>query len=375
MAKPLSSHAPCESDLPDVDGAAVLNALPDPVLVIGSDGAIAYANHAAEQLFRTSLQGLRGRALADIIPHDSPVLLLEQRVRRGGSSMSQHGVRLETPRTGERLVSVDAAPMPDRPGDIVLMLKEQTIAGKIDRSLLHRDSTRSVSALAALLAHEIKNPLSGVRGAAQLLEQSASPDDAQLTRLIIEEADRVVALVDRMEAFTGDIPIAGRSNVNIHEVLERVIAIGKAGFASRLRFAEHYDPSLPPVWGDKDRLIQAFLNLIKNAAEAVSPEDGEIVVTTSFQQGVRLATAVGEVPMQLPLVVTIQDNGSGIPDDLRRHIFDPFVTTKRDGTGLGLPLVAKLIGDHGGVIDVDSRPRRTVFRVMLPLVREKGHPA
>lgn len=372
MANPLSKHAPGEPDLPDIDGTAVLNALPDPVLAIGSDGAILYANHAAEQLFRTSLQGLKGRALADIIPHDNPVLLLEQRVRRGGNSMSQHGVWLETPRIGERLVSVDAAPMPDRPGEIVMMLKEQTIAGKIGRSLLHRDSTRSVSALAALLAHEIKNPLSGVRGAAQLLEQSVGPDDTQLTRLIVEETDRVVALVDRMEVFTGDIPLGDRREVNIHEVLERVIAVAKVGFASRLRFIERYDPSLPPVYGNRDRLIQAFLNLIKNAAEAVSPDEGEIIVTTSFQQGVRLATAVGEAPMQLPLVVTVQDNGSGIPDDLRRHIFDPFVTTKRDGTGLGLPLVAKLIGDHGGVIDVDSRPRRTVFRVMLPLVREKG---
>lgn len=372
MAEPLPNLVHRAPDPPEIDGAAILNALPDPILVIGSNSAIEYANQAAEQLFRTSLQGLRGRALADLIPHDSPILLLEQRVRRGGNSMSQHGVRLESPRIGEHLVSIDAAPMPDRSDEIVLMLKEQTIAGKIDRSLWHRDSTRSVSALAALLAHEIKNPLSGVRGAAQLLEQSVGPDDTQLTRLIVEEADRIVALVDRMEAFTGDIPIGDRTDVNIHEVLERVIAIGKAGFASRLRFVEHYDPSLPPVYGNKDRLIQAFLNLIKNAAEAVSADDGEITVTTSFQHGVRLATAAGDVPMQLPLVVTVQDNGSGIPDDLRRHIFDPFVTTKRDGTGLGLPLVAKLIGDHGGVIDVDSRPRRTVFRVMLPMIRERG---
>lgn len=372
MVEPLSSQAPAARESTEVDGAAILNALPDPVLVIGNDGTIVYANYATEQLFRTSLQALKGRALADIIPHDSPILMLEQKVRRGGNSMSQHGVRLETPRIGEHLISVDGAPMPDRPGDVVLTLKEQTIAGKIDRSLLHRDSTRSVSAMAALLAHEIKNPLSGVRGAAQLLEQSVGPEDTQLTRLIVEEADRIVALVDRMEAFTGGMPLGDRTDVNIHEVLERVIAIARAGFAHRVRFVEHYDPSLPPVYGNKDRLIQAFLNLVKNATEAVSPEDGEIIVSTSFQQGVRLATAVDEAPMQLPLVVTVRDNGSGIPDDLRRHIFDPFVTTKRGGTGLGLPLVAKLIGDHGGVIDVDSRPRRTVFRVMLPLVRERG---
>lgn len=354
----------------DVDGLAILNSLPDPVLVVGFDEEILYANNAAEQLFNASATMLRGRILPDIVPHDSPILLLTGRVRRGGSSMSQHGVRLETPRIGEHLVRADAAPMPERPGNVVLTLKEQSIAGKIDRSLTHRDSARSITAMAALLAHEIKNPLSGVRGAAQLLEQSLEPDDRQLTRLIVEESDRVVSLIDKMEAFTGETPIEDREGVNIHEVLERVIAVARAGFAGSIRIVERYDPSLPPVYGNKDRLIQAFLNLIKNAAEAAPAQDGEIVVTTSFQHGVRLAAPGSDVPLRLPLVVAIQDNGPGIPEDLRRHIFDPFVTTRRGGTGLGLPLVAKLIGDHGGVIDLESRPRRTVFRVMLPVMRE-----
>jgi len=356
----------------DLDGSAILNALPDPVLVVGSDDRILYANNAAEQLFRASSTYMRDRMLSDIIPNDSPVLLLVERVRRGESSMSQHGVRLETPRTGEHLVRVDGAPMAGQAGPVVLTLKEQSIAGKIDRSLTHRDSSRSISAMAALLAHEIKNPLSGVRGAAQLLEQSVSGDDAQLTRLIVEETDRVVALIDRMEAFTGDTEFDDRGAVNIHEVLERVLAIGKAGFASHIRFTEQYDPSLPPVHGNKDRLIQVFLNLVKNAAEAAPEEGGEITVTTSYQHGIRLQAPSGDMAMLLPLVVAIQDNGPGIPDDLRRHVFDPFVTTKQGGTGLGLPLVAKLIGDHGGVIDLDSRPRRTVFRIMLPIAREEG---
>ena len=196
-----------EPDLPELnipDGAAILNALPDPVLVVGADNSILYANNAAEQLFRVSWAYMCERSLADLIPHDSPVLLLVERVRRSESSMSQHGVRLETPRIGEHLVRVDGAPMAGQSGPVVLTIKEQSIAGKIDRTLTHRDSTRSISAMAALLAHEIKNPLSGVRGAAQLLEQSISGDDTQLTRLIIEETDRVVALIDRMEAFTGD---------------------------------------------------------------------------------------------------------------------------------------------------------------------------
>ncbi len=355
---------------PEFDTAAILGVLPDPVLVVGPEDVILYANNAAEQLFRASFAFLRERSLPEIIPHDSPILLLTERVRRGGNSMSQHGVRLETPRIGEHLVRVDAVPMAERPGEVVLTLKEQSIAGHIDRSLTHRDSVRSITAMAALLAHEIKNPLSGVRGAAQLLEPSVDPEDRQLTRLIVEETDRIVALIDRMEVFSGDAPVTDRGAVNIHEVLERVIAVGRAGFAANIRIIERYDPSLPPVYGNKDTLIQAFLNLVKNAAEAAPAQDGEVVVATAFQHGVRLAAPGNDEPMQLPLVVSIQDNGAGIPEDLRRHIFDPFVTTKPGGTGLGLPLVAKLIGDHGGVIDVDSRPRRTVFRVMLPVLRD-----
>lgn len=367
LAHPGEVSSPAEPD-----GSAILNALPDPVLVIGGDDRIVYANNAAELLLRVSRAYMSEKVLADLIPHDSPVLPLVERVRRSQSSMSQHGVRLETPRIGEHLVRVDAAPMADQPDMVVLALREQSIAGKIDRSLTHRDSTRSVSAMASLLAHEIKNPLSGVRGAAQLLELSASDEDRQLTRLIIEETDRVVALIDRMEAFTGDTEFDKRGPVNIHEVLERVLAVAKAGFAGSIRFIERYDPSLPPVYGNKDRLIQVFLNLVKNAAEAVPDEGGEIVVSTAYQHGVRLQAPGSGMPMQLPLVVAIQDNGPGIPDDLRRHIFDPFVTNKPGGTGLGLPLVAKLVGDHGGVIDLDSRPRRTVFRIMLPIAREEG---
>jgi two-component system nitrogen regulation sensor histidine kinase GlnL len=368
------AHEPDRDDpeAMSIDGAAVLNTLPDPVLVVGDGDEILYVNNAAEQLFQASFAFLRIKTLTDIVPHDSPILLLLERVRRSGSSMSQHAVQLDTPRIGEHLVRVDAAPMAEIQGRVVLTFQEQSIAGKIDMSLMHRDSTRSVSAMAALLAHEIKNPLSGVRGAAQLLEQSLDPEDAQLTRLIVEETDRIVGLIDRMEAFTGEIPFDALGPVNIHEVLERVLTLARTGFASHLRIVERYDPSLPPVYGNGDRLIQAFLNLVKNAAEAAPRDGGEIVVTTAYQHGVRLAAPGVDAPTQLPLVVTVQDNGPGIPDDLRRHIFDPFVTTKRGGTGLGLPLVAKLIGDLGGVIDLDSRPRRTIFRILLPMAREGG---
>jgi two-component system, NtrC family, nitrogen regulation sensor histidine kinase GlnL len=217
-----------------------------------------------------------------------------------------------------------------------------------------------------MLAHEIKNPLSGIRGAAQLLEQDADDSGRQLTQLICDETDRIVALVDRMEAFSDHQPLA-RHAVNIHEVLERVRRIAQSGFARHVRFGEEYDPSLPAVHGNRDLLVQVILNLVKNAAEAVPAAGGEIILATAHRQGRRLATVGGGQPLQVPLMVSIADNGGGIPDELKAHLFDPFVTTKRNGTGLGLALVAKVIGDHGGIIEFDSQPRKTVFRVFLPV--------
>ncbi len=222
-----------------------------------------------------------------------------------------------------------------------------------------------------MLAHEVKNPLSGIRGAAQLLEQDADAAGRELTQLICDETDRIVALVDRMEAFSGHAPIS-RDEVNIHEVLDRVRKIAQSGFARHVRINEDYDPSLPPVYGDRDLLLQVFLNLVKNAAEAAPGAGGEIVLTTGYRHGLRLAAPGGDGRRHLPLMVSVADNGSGIPDDLKPHLFDPFVTTKRNGTGLGLALVAKVIGDHGGVIEFDSQPRRTVFRVFLPVVTPTG---
>jgi two-component system nitrogen regulation sensor histidine kinase GlnL len=213
----------------------------------------------------------------------------------------------------------------------------------------------------------VKNPLSGIRGAAQLLEQDADDAGRQLTQLICDETDRIVALVDRMEAFSEHLPLS-RSGVNIHEVLERVRRIAQSGFARHVHFAEDYDPSLPLVHGNRDLLVQVFLNLVKNAAEASPVSGGEIVLSTGYRQGRRLVTHHGGPAQRLPLMVSIADNGSGIPDDLKAHLFDPFVTTKRNGTGLGLALVAKAIGDHGGIIEFDSQPRRTVFRIFLPVV-------
>ncbi len=354
----------------DIDSSVILAVLPDPVLVIDPGNRLIYANAAAEQFFELSALNLHGLAANELLPKDSPVLALIESVRKTGHSVAEYGVLIETPRLKSHTVTIQATALAEDRADVVVLLQQRSMADKIDRQLTHRNAARSVTAMAAMLAHEVKNPLSGIRGAAQLLEENASQPDRELTHLICDEADRICALVDRMEVFSDRRPIE-RGPVNIHEVLDRAKLLAQNGFARHVRFVADYDPSLPPVHGNRDLLIQTFLNLVKNAAEAVPKQGGEIHLATAYQQGVRLAVPGSDERVHLPLVVSIIDNGDGVPEDLRAHLFDPFVTTKHNGTGLGLALVAKVVNDHGGVIEFDSQPRRTVFRVCLPMAARR----
>jgi two-component system, NtrC family, nitrogen regulation sensor histidine kinase GlnL len=368
---PLSrAHKRAANEAP-IETGAILAALPDPIIVVDAADRLCYANAAAEQFFETSAATLTNSGLGDFLPLDSPIFALLESVRLSGHSVSEYGVTLETPKLGTRIVTIQAAPLAEDRDRVVVTLQERSIADKIDRQLTHRNAARSVTAMAAMLAHEVKNPLSGIRGAAQLLEENADAPDRELTRLICDETDRICALVDRMDVFSDRRPIE-RSQVNIHEVLERVRMLAATGFARHVRFIEEYDPSLPLVDGNRDMLIQVFLNLVKNAAEAAPEIGGEIELSTSYRHGVRLAVAGSDSRIHLPLVVSVSDNGEGIPEDLRPHLFDPFVTTKHNGSGLGLALVAKVVGDHGGIIELDSQPRRTTFRVLLPTAPRKG---
>jgi len=342
------------------------NAIPDPLVIVDPQDRVSFVNLAAESFFQLGANLIQGQGLNEVIPFDSPLMALVGQVRNRGSSVSEYGLVIDGPRTGPQNVDAQISPIMDEPGFVIITLRERGIASKIDHQLIHRGAARSVTSMASVLAHEIKNPLSGIRGAAQLIETTVDSDGKSLTRLICEETDRICALVDRMEVFSDPRPLE-RHPVNVHQVLEHAMKVAENGFAKHVVFHERYDPSIPPVPGDRDQLIQVFINLIKNAAEAVPEEGGEITLTTAYRHGVRVAMPGTRERMNLPLEICVIDNGSGIAEDLKTYLFDPFVTTKSGGTGLGLALVAKIIGDHGGIIECDSQPSRTIFRIMLPI--------
>jgi two-component system nitrogen regulation sensor histidine kinase GlnL len=352
--------------------SSLLDAVPFALLVLDNGDRVAAANHAAEQLLGAGRTLLQGRPLADYVAADSPIFALIAEARNGSIAVAEPDLALSGPRLQAAHVAIDAAPIAEQPGHVVLIVKDRSIERRLNRQSLSRDASRSAKAMAAMLAHEVKNPLSGIRGAAQLLEKRLGDGDRLLTQLICDETDRIVGLVNRMEIL-GDERPTPMGPVNVHEVLDHVHRLAAAGFARHVAFREEYDPSLPPVWGNRDQLVQVFLNVVKNAAEACPDQGGVIVMSTQFVPGLRLGDRFSGPRPRLALTVRIRDNGAGIPDHIRDGLFDPFVTGKLGGKGLGLALAAKIVAEHDGVIEFESQPRRTVFSVSLPLADSGFH--
>lgn len=347
---------------------ALWSAIPYPAVVLDANDQIRVANPAAESFAGLSMRQMTGRPIGRFVGQDSAVFDVVRQARRNGVSVAQYNLAVAWADQPPRPQNVHATPLYENEGEILLLLHPQGMADKMDRSLNHRSAARSVTGMAAMLAHEIRNPLAGISGAAQLLEMGLGEADRELTGLIQEEAARIGKLVDKVEQF-GDLRPAQRRPINIHDVLDRARRAAQAGFAAHVRFSEDYDPSLPPTAGDPDQLLQVFQNLLKNAAEAVPRVGGSIGMSSAFRPGVKML-GPGRQSESLPLLVTITDNGPGIPDNLIRDVFDPFVSSKVNGTGLGLSLVSKFVADHGGVVECDSRPGRTRFRVRLPIWRD-----
>jgi two-component system nitrogen regulation sensor histidine kinase GlnL len=349
--------------------AAAFDLAPDPALILSPDDAVIAVNEAAEALFGYGLSLLSRGRFRDALPPGSALTALIDVAHRTGLQARERG--LEITLFGHPPFEADGAAAPLEDGSILLTLQVRGGALGIERTG-DGAGLRSVVGLGRMLAHEIKNPLAGIRGAAQLLKAAARPEDVSLAQLIVDETERIHRLVNRMEAFSDDAaPVL--SAVNIHEVLDRVRALAANGVADGLILREQYDPSLPPTLGDEDMLIQIFLNLVKNAAEAAHARGdsrGEVVIATAYRHGVRMRSTNGQALRGAPLEVRIQDNGPGVPPRLREHLFEPFVTSKSFGAGLGLALVAKLVAIQGGMIDFESEPGRTVFRVLLPIVAE-----
>lgn len=351
---------------------AILDALPNPLIVLNADDQICMANSAAEDFFQAGAQVLMRNSITDIVPFSSPVLQSVLQVRQTSSVVNEYAVGMGTPRLGgERIVDLQTAPMGEDSRFVILLLQRRSIAHKLDQQLTHQGAARSVSGMASMLAHEIKNPLAGIRGAAQLLEPTLPDADRALARLICDETDRIRELVDQMEVFSDERPL-DRKPLNIHVVLDRVKKLIHAEYGASLAIREEYDPSLPSVYGNPDQLVQVYLNLAKNAADSLngSPHHGEILFTTAFRPGVKLAVAGSPEKVSLPLEVCIHDNGNGVGEDLLPHIFEPFVTSKPQGRGLGLALVAKVVRDHGGTVECQPRKRGTTFRTLLPMIRQ-----
>ncbi len=347
-----------------------LNALPSALIVIDAALSILFINPAAEMLIGISAHSALEKQLSAVAGFDDELLNLCKRSLTDSQSISlfDHVLRLPL---NHRNVNMHLTPVIETdsaPQLLITIEKADTLDRLVGQELKH-EASRAAGVMAAMLAHEVKNPLAGIRGAAQLLSEEVSAEHIPLTELICMETDRIRDLLAQVEIFDMGA-VEHMQSVNIHEVLQYVLSIAKSGFAQHVTFKEKYDPSLPPVLGHRDLLVQLLLNLVKNAAEALAGRDDAVITfSTAYKSGYHIRKSdTPEERVPLPIMVTIEDNGSGIPDEMRARLFEPFVSTKDDGRGLGLAIVAKIASDLGSVVELDEDYKLgTRFNLWLPV--------
>jgi len=372
----VSSVAKARSPQDEVS-AELLNMLPFPVLLIDSEDRFIWLNPAAESFFQSSTAYLAGRSLTEMLPADSPFFSLLHRVRQAGRPVVEKALGLVSPKLGVRTGAIQMVPIATsgaasgQPAtQIMVSIQEQSMAEQLSTQNQFKGAALSMAKMTALLAHEIKNPLAGIKGAAQLLELDLPSEYRELSGMIVDETDRITSLLSRIETLSSDTPLKFE-DVNIHEVLDHCIRITKASFGRHLTIVRRYDPSLPDVRADRELLVQCFLNLFKNAAEATKAGD-ELTLSTFYSMTRYVSSLSDGRRVHLPLQIEIEDTGTGIPAELSDHIFEPFISTKSGGSGLGLAMVASVIADHGGAISNLQRRQGTCFSINLPVLSTAG---
>ncbi len=347
----------------------IMDFMPFPVFIVDEDNKFLWLNHAAESFFQSSQAMLISTQMSELITEDSEFFSLIRRACYSGRPVSDKSLRLISPKFGVRDAAIQVTPLPadTLSGEnraILVTLQEQGLIEQFAAQNTVKSAALSMSKMTSLLAHEVKNPLAGIKGAAQLLEAEVALESRELSSMIVTEADRITALLNRIETLSSDMPVQLKP-VNIHEILDHCLRITKASFGRHLDIKCHYDPSLPSVNADPELLVQCFLNLFKNASEA-TVKKGILTLRTSYNLSRYLSTSQ-RFQEHLPLQIEIEDNGTGIPKELQGHIFEPFISGKQNGSGLGLAMVASVIADHGGAVSVDSLSGGTCFTVNLPI--------
>ena len=339
----------------NISSEYILNSLQSPILVINSiNKKIIYCNNSTEIFLETSKKNIINQKINNIFKHDSYFISLIDKSISTNRSVNELNILINTNKN-EYNVSVSISKIDSEENLFSIILNDLSKNFELSKQFDFIKSAQSVSSLVSMLSHEIKNPLSGIRGASQIIEKRFDFDnkDLNLIKLINNETERIKKLLDSLENFSDDRPIK-KKNVNLNQILRYSKNSVKVMFSRKnIAFIENYDPSLPEIYGNKDQLIQLFINLIKNSAEAINNSEGIIKISTKFEHG------------NLPIQIFIEDNGNGIPNELKDNIFDAFVTNKINSKGLGLSICAKIIQSHSGSIEFDNINNKTIFKVMF----------